>query len=80
MHFWLAAERQIAASSGEPRADPLPGCDQREVTRRLFETIWRVDQDARPRLEALLARLPAGKDVRRLITLEALDALAAAGL
>ncbi len=77
VHFWLAAERQIAAALGDDRIDPINGCDQLAVTKRLFETIWRVDQDLKPRLEALLDRYKSGRDYRHVTSLEGLDALAA---
>ena len=38
MHFWLAAERQIAIARGHSRNDPVEGCDDLAITRRLFET------------------------------------------
>lgn len=75
MHFWLAAERQLAIARGEERADPVQGCDDLEVTRRLFETIWRVDQEAKPRLVGLLDRYIAERRYYHLTTLEQLEDL-----
>lgn len=73
MHFWLAAERQIAVARGEERPDPLEGCDDLAVTRRLFETIWVVDRDSRPRLAELVAAESGHATVHHLRTLEALE-------
>ncbi len=74
MHFWLAAERQISAARGENRSDPLEGCDQLAVTRRLFELIWRVDQDLKPRLQAMLERRPVTATYHHVTTLAELEA------
>jgi adenylate kinase family enzyme len=62
MHFWLAAERQISIARGRPRADPVEGCDDLAVTKRLFETIWHVDQTLKPRLLALVERYAPGRE------------------
>jgi adenylate kinase family enzyme len=77
MHFWLSAERQIAAARGIERSDPIEGCEQLDVTRRLFEMIWRVHTELKPQLEMVLERCKAGKDYHHLTSIEALDALAA---
>jgi adenylate kinase family enzyme len=77
VHFWLAAERQIAAARGEDRIDHIEGCNQLDVTKRLFETIWRVHHDLKPRLEGLLDRSKRGKDYRHITSVEDLDALIA---
>ena len=77
MHFWLAAERQIAAARGEDRVDRLDGCDQLAVTKRLFEMIWHVDQVLKPRLEAVIERFKPGRNHRHIKSLAALNALAA---
>ena len=77
MHFWLAAERQIAAARGEDRVDRLDGCDQLAVTKRLFEMIWHVDQVLKPRLEAMIERFKPGRIYWHLTSLDALNALAA---
>ena len=75
MHFWLAAERQISAARGESRTDPLEGCDQLAVTKRLFEMIWRVDQYLKPQLQEMLKRRPVAAIYHHVTTLAALDAL-----
>ena len=79
MHFWLAAERQIAAAKGESRADPITGCDDLAITRRLFETIWRVDQELKLRLTRLIDRYAPERDYHHVTTLDQLNALATAG-
>lgn len=79
MHFWLAAERQIAIARGENRTDPVEGCDDLAITRRLFETIWHVDQKLKPRLIRLVDRYAPGREFHHVTTLEQLDLLAAAG-
>jgi adenylate kinase family enzyme len=60
-HFWLAAERQISLVRGLPRPDPIAGCDDSQITRRLFEMIWRVDQEAKPELVRLIDQHKHGK-------------------
>ena len=77
MHFWLAAERQIAAARGEDRVDRLDGCDQLLVTKRLFEMIWHVDKVLKPRLASMLERFRSGREYWHLTSLEDLNALAA---
>jgi adenylate kinase family enzyme len=77
-HFWLAAERQISIALGQSRSDPVEGCDDMAITRRLFETIWNVDQHLKPQLMELLDRYASGRDYHHVMTLEQLDALAAA--
>jgi adenylate kinase family enzyme len=79
MHFWLAAERQIAATRGERRCDPVADCDDQDITRRLFETIWYVDQRLKPRLIQLVEHHAPGRDYHHVTTLEQLDHLAASG-
>jgi adenylate kinase family enzyme len=76
MHFWLAAERQISIAQGRPRSDPVEGCDDLLITRRLFETIWQVDQDLRPRLVELVERFAPGREYHHVTTLEQLEELA----
>ena len=62
MHFWLAAERQISIAQGKERADPVEGCDDLTITRRLFETIWHVDRDLKPHLTELVTRYALGRE------------------
>ena len=56
MHFWLAAERQIAWSSGGLEHPPA-GLQQMPSTEALFRTIWKVNRRWMP-------------EIRRLVTLE----------
>jgi adenylate kinase family enzyme len=79
MHFWLAAERQIAIAQGEGRTDPVEGCDDLAITRRLFETIWHVDQELKPRLVLLVDRYASNREFHHVTTLEQLDRLATVG-
>lgn len=76
VHFWLAAERQMAAARGEGRVDPIEGCNDLEITRRIFEGIWQIDQHLKPDLIQLLERYKSQRDYRHITSLEALDALA----
>jgi adenylate kinase family enzyme len=54
VHFWWACERQIAAALGEKRLGGPKDCDLRDVTKRMFETIWRVHEQYRPKLVELV--------------------------
>jgi hypothetical protein len=74
MHFWLAAERQIAWATGA--LDHAPGgIAQMPPTKGLFQTIWQVDQDWMPGLRALCTETEAqGKLVARLTSVDELQA------
>ena len=77
IHFWLAAERQIAWTSGKLEHKP-GGISQMPPTQALFRAIWEVDQAWMPEVRTLC--LNAEKDgtpVSRLMSLEELDAFAA---
>ena len=74
-HFWLAAERQIAVARGVPRADPIEGCDDTQITRRLFETIWRVDREAKPELVRLVEQYRPGKVYQHITSPDRLDSI-----
>jgi adenylate kinase family enzyme len=74
-HFWLAAERQISISRGVPRADPIEGCDDTQITRRLFETIWRVDQELKPQLVRLVEQYQSGKVYQHIMSPDLLDSI-----
>jgi adenylate kinase family enzyme len=78
MHFWLAAERQISIARGRPRNDPVEGCDDLAITRRLFETIWHVDQSLKPHLLELVDRFASGREFHHVTTLDQLEQLAVA--
>jgi len=78
VHFWWADERQIAVArgGGAARLEGQPEGEARGLTRRLFETIWAVDQ-LKPRLAALVERFAGRCDLHHLTSPEALDAFAA---
>jgi adenylate kinase family enzyme len=75
VHFWLAAERQIAWSKG-PIDNPPGRIASAPPTEVLFRTIWEVDRtwmpDLRQRVDEAEA---AGKRTTRISTLKQLDAL-----
>jgi adenylate kinase family enzyme len=74
MHFWLAAERQIAWTSGRLEHKP-GGISQMPPTQALFRAIWEVDQAWMPEVRTLC--LNAEKDgtpVTRLTSVDELDA------
>lgn len=79
MHFWLAAERQIGIARGIDRADPIAECDDLRVTRRLFETIWRMDQESRPKLVELIEANRAGKAFWHVRSVDELDEVCSSG-
>jgi adenylate kinase family enzyme len=58
MHFWLAAERQIAWAKGEI-AHPPAGAKQMPPTEDLFRTIFEVDRDWMPEVRRLVAAAEA---------------------
>jgi adenylate kinase family enzyme len=74
MHFWLAAERQIAWASGT--LDHAPGgFAQMPPTEALFRTIWEVDQTWLPDIRALCTEAETqGKIVTRITSVDELDA------
>src|SRR5665213_848300 len=74
MHFWLAAERQMAWSQG--RLDKPPaGFDQVPPTKELFRTMWEVDQIWLPELRRMCDEAELqGKPVTRLSSIDAIDA------
>ena len=76
VHFWLAAERQIAWSRGRIEHAPA-GAGTPPPTEALFRTIWDVDQSWMPEIRDLVDRAEAeqAKAVLRIETLEQLNAL-----
>jgi adenylate kinase family enzyme len=77
MHFWLAAERQIAWSALEPHQRPA-GLAERPPTEALFRTIAEVDADWMPGIRT--AADDAGRRgavVHRIASVSQLDAFAA---
>jgi|HubBroStandDraft_1064217.scaffolds.fasta_scaffold200514_3 adenylate kinase family enzyme len=77
VHFWWAAERQIACARGETRPDGPDGCDMLDVTQRLFKMIWDIDRNSMPRLRTLIGSLEHGRQVHRITSPELLDAFVA---
>jgi adenylate kinase family enzyme len=77
VHFWWACERQMAAARGEQRLGGPSGCDLREVTKQMFETLWRVHEHLRPRLVELVERHQVSKKVVWIHSPEELDAFVA---
>jgi hypothetical protein len=74
MHFWLAAERQIAWVQGALEHPPA-GLAQMVPTRDMFRTLWEVDQSWMPGIRRLCARAATeGKLVMRLTSVDELDA------
>ena len=70
VHFWLAAERQIAWAKND--LDDRPGgLAEMPPTKALFETIWTVDRNWLPAIRNLVGEAEdRGADVRRLHTLD----------
>jgi adenylate kinase family enzyme len=77
MHFWLAAERQIAWTNGALKHPPA-GITQMVPTRDMFRTLWEVDRDWMPGIRALCTQAETeGKIVTRLTSVDDIDAFAA---
>jgi adenylate kinase family enzyme len=76
MHFWLAAERQMAWMSG--KLDHAPGgISDMPPTRELFRTMWEVDQGWMPGLRQLCADAKVqGKSLVQIQSLDELNAFA----
>lgn len=73
MHFWLAAERQIAWAAGT-LADKPGGVEAMPPTEALFRTMWEVDQTWMPEIRGLCDGAErAGRTVHRLRDVEALS-------
>jgi adenylate kinase family enzyme len=60
MHYWHAAERQMDLVRGVAPTTPA-GCNLLDATGPLFETIWRVHTEFRPRILVMLDQLPPAK-------------------
>jgi adenylate kinase family enzyme len=72
VHFWLAAERQIAYATGTI-AGPPAGETTMPPTAGLFLNIWTIDRDWMPEVRRLVdAEEARGKIVTRLRSLDAL--------
>jgi adenylate kinase family enzyme len=76
MHYWLAAERQIAWSKG-PIEHPPAGGSNMPPTEGLFRTMWEIDRDWMPEVRRLVAEREArGKRVTRIASVAELVAFA----
>lgn len=79
VHFWLAAERQIAWSRGAI-ADPPGEMATMPPTQALFRTMWEVEREWMPMIRRLCDEAEAsGKAVVRLCDLGAVDGFAESG-
>jgi len=73
IHFWLAAERQIAWTRGSIDHPP-GGIAQMPPTQGLFQAIWEVEHDWMPAIRSLCDEAEVrGKIVVRLADVQALD-------
>jgi adenylate kinase family enzyme len=76
VHFWLAAERQIAWSKGTIEHPPA-GESEMPSTEGLFRTMWEIDRDWMPEVRRLVdAEEKRGKRIARLTSLGALNTFA----
>jgi hypothetical protein len=76
MHFWLAAERQIAWAKGELEHPPA-GLDDMITTKDMFLTLWETEQDWMPTIRANVDEAEAaGIKVTRLASVDELNAFA----
>jgi hypothetical protein len=77
VHFWLAAERQIAWARGTLEHAPA-GIAEMPRTQGLFKTIWEVDQTWMPTVRVLCNEAATeGKLVTRLASVGEINAFAA---
>jgi len=77
MHFWLAAERQIAWALGKLE-NPVAGIAEMPTTRGMFEALWETDRDMMPEIRRLTDLAERnGKPVTRIASVEDLDRIAA---
>jgi hypothetical protein len=73
VHFWLAASRQVAWTSGQ-RDDPPGGFGEMPPLEALFRTIWEIDREWMPEIRGLVdAEARSGKKVYRIGSIAALD-------
>jgi adenylate kinase family enzyme len=74
MHFWLAAERQIAWAQGR-LDDPPASAAEMPPTRELFRTMSEVDRTWLPDIRSMCAEAELeGKAVTRLASVDEIDA------
>ena len=72
VHFWLAAERQIAWCTGR-LAHPPAGAAEMPPTEDLFLAIWEVDRELMPEIRRLIDEEERrGKRTHRIATVEEL--------
>ncbi len=77
VHYWWAAERQIASATSQELPDVPDGCSFVSMTGRLFKLMWEIHHEARPRLIELIEARRAGKTVFHIQSPEELDAFVA---
>jgi hypothetical protein len=74
MHFWLAAERQVAWAQGQIEQPPA-GSAAMPPTRELFRTMAEVDRTWLPELRSMCAKAEIeGKALTRLGSVDEIDA------
>ncbi len=79
MHFWLAAERQIAWASGKLVHAP-GGISHMPSTQALFQSIWDVEQTWMPELRTLvMAAEASGVSVVRVANVDELSGFSERG-
>jgi adenylate kinase family enzyme len=76
VHFWWAAERQIACARGEGRPDGPEGCNMLDVTQPLFKMIWDIDRGLMPKLRTFIGTLENGRQIHRITSPAQLDEFA----
>ena len=74
MHFWLAADRQIAWATGNLNNAP-GGIAEMPPTKALFQSIWDVEQTWMPEIRTLCkAEAANGKSIIQLRSVDELTA------
>ena len=63
IHFWWAFKRQVTALFFPGRLDTPEGCNLARVTWKMFQTIWRVHKNMKPRLTKLVQSYKTRKEV-----------------
>jgi len=76
MHFWLAAERQIAWTKNELDHPPA-GLDDMISTEDMFRTLWETEQEWMPTIRANIDEAEStGIEVTRIASVDELNAFA----
>ena len=78
IHFWWAAERQIAVARGGERLGGPEGCSLEGMTEKVFRAIHYVHEEIRPKILALLPTLPPSTEQIIVRSPDELDSLHAA--